>query len=515
MAWSTRIEKNYIEKMSEVKKAGGIEKLDREHERGKLTARERLARLFDNGSYQEVNMMLESRIDIADIKKKHYAGDGVIAAYGMVNGTDMYAISQDCTISGGAGGEGHINKICDTLELAIRTRKPMVYLCDSGGARIEEGIFSLAAYSRLFRLNTQASGYIPQIAAIMGNCAGGSSYSPAMCDFLFMVKSTSQCFITGPKVIKSLTGEEISMNELGGTEIHSQYSGQAHFVCDDDDSCISEIRRLLEYICQKNKKYIQNNKIRYSLLGKNIEDIVPENKRMAYDVKEVITRLLDEREFMEVLPEFAPNVVVGFGRLEGKAIAIVANQANCLGGALNCDASDKAARFVRTCDCYDIPILVLVDVPGFFPGQMEEKKGILRHGCKLLYAFAETSVPTVTLIMRKGYGGAYCAMNSKDLGADYVFAWPIAEVAVMGADGAVDVIYQKRITASEDPEQCREKEIQKYEKEYLNPYFVASKGKIDEIIMPVETRSKLITAFKSLEGKTVMKLEKKHGNIAL
>lgn len=515
MAWSSKFEKEYREKKEQLNKAGGEKRIEKEHQKGKYTARERLERLFDNGEFEEIEMMLESRIVMDGVYKKHYIGDGVIAAYGKVNGIDIYAISQDCTISGGAGGEAHVNKICDTLELAIKTRRPIVYLCDSGGARIEEGILSLSSYSRLFRLNTQASGFIPQIAAIMGNCAGGSSYSPAMCDFLFMVKNTSQCFITGPKVIKALTGEVISMNELGGVDVHSKCSGQAHFVCEDDEQCINKIKLLLDYICCLKKSYISNDVIRYTVLGKNIEDIVPENKKRAYDVKEVITRLVDDREFMEVLPEFAPNVVIGFSRLNGKTIGIVANQANYLGGALNCDASDKCARFVRTCDCYDIPILVLVDVPGFFPGQAEEKRGILRHGCKVLYAFAEASVPKVSLIMRKAYGGAYCAMNSKDLGADYVFAWPIAEIAVMGAGGAVDVIFSKKIAEADDPEKCREEEIQNYEKKYLNPYYVASKGKIDEIIMPEETRERIIRAFNTLEGKQNNCQFKKHGNIAL
>lgn len=515
MPWNITYEKTNENLKEEAFLAGGQSRLDKEHAKGKLTARERLGELFDDGKYDEISMLLKSRVYVEDLEKKHYLGDGVIAAFGKINGVEVYAVSQDCTVSGGAGGEAHINKICETLELAIKTRRPIIYLCDSGGARIEEGIISLAAYSRLFRLNTKASGLILQIAAIMGNCAGGSSYSPAMCDFLFMVENTSQCFITGPKVIKALTGEEISMNDLGGTDIHSKYSGQAHFVEKDDRQCLNHIRQLLDYIKSPYKKYNSDKKIRYSVLGKNIEDIVPENKRQPYDVVQVINRIVDDREFMEVLPDFAKSMVVGFARLNGHTVGIVANQANYLGGSIDCDAADKCSRFVRTCDCFNIPLLVLVDVPGFFPGEKEEKKGILRHGCKMLYSFAESSVPKISLIMRKAYGGAYCAMNSKDLGADIVYAWPICEIAVMGADGAVDVIFNKKIAASNDPDKCRQEEIEKYENKYLNPYFAASYGMVDEVIMPAETRDKLIHAFAALEGKTNVILEKKHGNIAL
>lgn len=515
MSWNPTYETINTNLKNEVYVAGGQERIDREHIKGKLTARERLKELFDDGIFDEINMLLKSRVDVEELKKKHYLGDGVIAAYGKICGIETYAISQDCTISGGSGGEAHINKICETLELAIKTRKPIVYLCDSGGARIEEGIVSLAAYSRLFRLNAEASGLIPQIAAIMGNCAGGSSYSPAMCDFLFMVENTSQCFITGPKVIKALTGEEITMNELGGTDVHSKYSGQAHFVVKDDKQCLAEIRKLLEYLVIPKQEYSLGDKSTYYKLGKQIEDIVPEVKRQPYDVKQVINRIVDDRELMEILPDFAPNMVIGFARLNGNTIGIVANQANCLGGSIDCDAADKCSRFVRTCDCFSIPLMVFVDVPGFFPGKKEEKKGILRHGCKLLYSFAEASVPKISLIMRKAYGGAYCAMNSKELGADMVFAWPICEIAVMGADGAVDVMFSKKIASADDPNECRQNEIKKYEEKYLNPYFAASYGMVDEVIMPEETRDKLVNAFAVLEGKTTNKYEKKHGNIAL
>ena len=506
-------ESRYRSYKEETREGAGAERRNKLHAKGKLTARERMEILFDEGKYSEIGMYQKSRIDFGDVKKTHYPGDGVITAVGKINGVTSYAVSQDFTISGGAGGEAHVDKICRVLEMAIENRAPIVYLCESGGARIEEGILSLAAYSRLFRLNTIASGMIPQIAAVMGNCAGGSSYSPAMCDFIFIVKAQGQFFITGPKVIKALTGEDITMDELGGAEIHSKHSGQVHFVSDNDDSCINDIRRLLRFVTI-NHVGININKKTYRKEKNRIERIVPENKKIIYNVKDVIYELVDD-EFMEVQEEFAPNIVCGFSRIDGITTGIIANQPNHLGGALDCDAADKGARFVRFCDCFNIQLLVLVDVPGFFPGLEQEKKGVLRHGCKLLYAFAEASVPKISVIMRKAYGGAYCAMNSKDLGADYVFAWPISEIAVMGADGAVEVIFNKMIAASDKPNLIRTREIQKYEEKYLNPYFAASYGMVDSIIMPSETRDEIITIYESLRTKKQTRIEKKHGNIAL
>ncbi|MBO4355534.1 MAG: methylmalonyl-CoA carboxyltransferase, partial [Clostridia bacterium] len=355
--------------------------------------------------------------------------------------------------------------------------------------------------------------YIPQIAAIMGNCAGGSSYSPAMCDFIFMVDKTGQFFITGPKVIKAVVGMDVTMEELGGASVHSKYSGQAHFVYQDDLACIEGIKELLEYLTEKKTEYYPM--LDYRALGKEIEDIVPEDKRYPYDVKEVIKRLVDDQVFMEVLPEFAKNMVTGFARMEGRSIGIIANQANYYGGALDCDAADKCARFVRLCDCFDIPLLTLVDVPGYLPGIDQERKGILRHGSKILFSFAEATVPQVSLILRKAYGGAYCAMDSKALGCDFAFAWPICEFAVMGASGAVDVIYHKQIEQAEDSGKLRAELIKQYEDKYLDPYYAATCGMIDEVILPEETREKIILAFNSLEGKKVATIQKKHGNITL
>lgn len=513
MAWKQTVKEKYDSMKEELFLAGGQKKIDLQHSRGKLTARERMEALFDGGVFNEIEMYSKSQVELEDVKKKHYLGDGVVCGYGKVNGKTVYAVSEDATISGGASGATQVEKMCRTIEQAIVAKKPFVMLCESGGARIEEGIMSLSAHSRLFKDNTRASGYIPQIAAIMGNCAGGSSYSPAMCDFIFMVDKTGQFFITGPKVIKAIVGMDVTMEELGGASVHSKYSGQAHFVYQDDLACIEGIKELLEYITVPKVPYLPT--MDYRRLGKEIEEVVPEDKRYPYDVREVISRIVDEQIMMEVLPEYAKNLVTCFARMNGRSIGIVANQANSNGGALDCDAADKCARFVRFCDCFEIPLLTLVDVPGYLPGIEQERKGILRHGSKILYAFAEATVPQVSLILRKAYGGAYCAMDSKALSSDIAFAWPICEFAVMGAGGAVDVIYHKRLEESEDPVKLRAELIKKYEDKYLDPYYAAMCGMIDEVILPEETREKIISAFDSLEDKKVEILPKKHGNISL
>lgn len=513
MAWKQTVKDKYDGMKEELFLAGGQKKIDLQHARGKLTARERMEALFDGGVFNEIEMYSKSQVELEDVKKKHFLGDGVVCGYGQVNGKTVYAVSEDATISGGASGATQVGKMCRTIEQAIVAKKPFVMLCESGGARIEEGIMSLSAHSRLFKDNTRASGYIPQIAAIMGNCAGGSSYSPAMCDFIFMVDKTGQFFITGPKVIKAIVGMDVTMEELGGASVHSHYSGQAHFVYQDDLACIEGIKELLEYITVPKVPYFPT--FDYRALGKEIEEIVPEDKRYPYDVREVIRCLVDEQIIMEVLPEFAKNLVTCFARMNGRSIGIIANQANSNGGALDCDAADKCARFVRFCDCFDIPLLTLVDVPGYLPGVEQERKGILRHGSKILYAFAEATVPQVSLILRKAYGGAYCAMDSKALSSDVAFAWPICEFAVMGAGGAVDVIYHKQLEESEDPAKLRSELIKKYEDKYLDPYYAAMCGMIDEVILPEETRDKIIAAFDSLEDKKIEILPKKHGNISL
>jgi propionyl-CoA carboxylase beta chain len=513
MAWKQKVKDKYNKIREELVLAGGQDRINLQHARGKLTARERLQAFFDNGVFNEIEMLSKSQAVLEGNQKKRYLGDGVVCGYGHVNGKTVYAVAEDATISGGASGAIQVEKMCRTIEQAIIAKKPFVMLCESGGARIEEGILSLAAHSRLFKDNTKASGYIPQIAAIMGNCAGGSSYSPAMCDFVFMVDKTGQFFITGPKVIKAVVGTNVSMEELGGASVHSHYSGQAHFVYQDDLSCLEGIKELLEYITVPKISCL--DAIDYRLLGKEIENVVPEDKRYPYDVREVIKRIVDRQVILEVLPQFAQNLVTCFARLDGRSIGVVANQANNNGGALDCDAADKCARFVRFCDCFDIPLLTLVDVPGYLPGIEQERRGILRHGSKILYAFAEATVPQVSLILRKAYGGAYCAMDSKALGSDIAFAWPICEFAVMGPGGAVDIIYHKQLDEAEDAAALRAELIKKYEEKYLDPYYAAMCGMVDEVIFPEETREKLIAAFASLENKKVDSIQKKHGNISL
>ncbi len=511
--WSSRVKDALKHKNAEALRLDDEIKTEKQHSAGKLTARERIELLFDTGSFQEIGLLSVTRQNNLMVEKKHYYGDGVITGYGKVNGRLTFAVSQDSAVSGGAGGEEHVNKICKCLKLAIENKAPFVSLNESGGARIEEGIDSLASYSTLFRLNTLASGYIPQIAAIMGNCAGGASYSPALHDFVFMTMK-SQMYITGPAVIKALTGEEISMDELGGYDVHSTKSGQAHFVCKNDYECINEIKKLLSYLPQNCEE--RTAEIRADVSKKvDIESIVPENPKAAYDVVKVIEALTDKSSFLEIQKDFASNICIGFARLEGKSVGIVANQPKNLAGSLNCDAADKASRFIRFCDCFNIPIITLVDVTAFLPGKEQEYKGILRHGSKLIYAYAEATVPKITLIMRKAYGGAYCAMNSKNLGADVVFAWPICELAVMGAEGAVRVICKKQLDNAEDKKKAEEELVDKYNELYLNPYFAASRGLVDEIILPEQTRDKLIKALAMLENKTETRLAKKHGNLPL
>ena len=515
MAWDNIVKNNINNINKELLLAGGQDKIDKHHSRGKLTARERLQILYDNGKFSEIEMYSKTQIVVEGNNKKNFLGDGVICAYGFVNGEVVYTISEDATISGGASGVVQLEKMCRTLEKAISTKKPFVMLCESGGARIEEGIMALSAHSKLFKLNAKASGYIPQIAAIMGNCAGGSAYSPSMCDFVFMVKNTGQYFITGPKVVKATSGVDVTMEELGGAGVHSEYSGQAHFLCNDDQECIENIKQLLQYITVKQYNGPVNCKINYKKLGEEIENIVPDNSRYPYDVKDVICRIVDEQKYIESLPDFAKSIVTAFARIDGKTVGIVANQAKFNGGAICCDAADKCARFVRFCDCFEIPLLTLVDVPGFMPGIEQERKGILRHGSKILFAYAEATVPQITLVIRKAYGGAYCAMDSKELGSDIVFAWPICEFAVMGPEGAVDVIYHKQLSEVEDKVALRNKLIREYEEKYLNPYYAAKCGMVDEVILPEETREKIIIALKVLEQKKVNILQKKHGNITL
>ena len=527
--------------LAQAQAAGGAARVDKQHQSGKFTARERMEMLFDAGTFVEIGALRKSSNRVLK-ESKVILGDGVVTGYGKVNGRLVFASSQDFTVGGGALGQCHAEKICRVLDMAVEAGAPFVALNDSGGARIDEGVFSLAGYSAIMARNVWASGVIPQIAVIMGPCAGGACYSPALSDFIFMTKQTSQMFLTGPAVVKQVMGENITAAELGGAPVHTSKSGVAHFMYDDDKSCLEGVRKLLSYLPQSNRKGAAECNCKLAEAAKNdeagffkklfsksesndvaasfdnsatIQDIVPDNYKQAYDVKSVIAAFADVDSFFEVQSDWGKNVVIGFARLDGEVVGIVANQPKVLAGSLDVDGSDKAGRFVRFCDAFNIPLLALVDVPGYMPGSKQEYSGIIRHGAKLLYAFAEATVPKVTLILRKAFGGAYIAMNSKDVGADYVFALPIAQVAVMGAEGAVEIINKKEIAAAPDPVAARAQCIAKYEEELMNPYVAASMGVVDEVIRPADVRKRLVTAFDALKTKEQKRHWKKHANIPL
>lgn len=514
--WSNSVIEQYNEKKTATLLGGGQARIDKQHKKGKLTARERLALLFDEGTFHEINMLSESRITDFGMDRKIVPGDGVVTGIGKVNGRTVCAASQDFTVCGGAGGEIYALKMCDILEKAIALGVPYVNINDSGGARIEEGVCSLSAYSRLFRLNTKASGFIPQISVIMGPCAGGAAYSPALSDFIFMVTGTSQMYLTGPKVVQTVTGEIVDAESLGGADVHMSRSGVAHFAYSDENSCIAAVKQLLGYLppnCEERPPRAE--KSTPVDLCRGLYELVSENQRKCYDARAVIGAVCDRHSFLEVQKDFAKNIVVGFGTIDGETVGFVANQTQHMAGALDCDAADKSARFVRFCDCFNIPIVSFVDVTGFLPGTNQEYGGVIRHGAKLLYAFAEATVPKICVVLRKAYGGAYCAMNSKDLGADIVYAWPIAEIAVMGAEGAVNIIFRKEIDASPDPAATKADRVGEYEERFMNPYYAASRGFVDEVILPEQTREKIVSALENLRTKKVQGLNKKHGNIPL
>lgn len=495
---------------------GGEARIEKQHKAGKMTARERILCLLDSGSFVEVNAFVESRIDDFCLDQRRFPGDGVVTGYGRINGRLVFVSSEDFTVIGGTLGEYHSLKICKLQDMALEVKAPLICINDSGGARIEEGICSLSGYSGIFLRNTQASGVIPQIAVILGPCSGGACYSPAICDFIFMVKKTSSMFITGPQVVKTVLNEESTVEELGGSEIHSKISGVAHFLYDDEKSCLLGVRRLLDYLPDNNKKapQILYNYQKEDFSGE-LMSVVPANKRKPYNVKEVIIRIVDKESFFEVQKQFAANIVIGFARMGGEVVGIIANQPCVLSGSLDTDASDKMARFIRFCDCFRIPLITLIDVPAFYPGREQEQKGIIRHGAKILYAYAEAVVPKISLIMRKAYGGAYIAMNSKNMGADIVYAWPIAEIAVMGADGAVNIVLKKQIRDSTNPEKTEKILKSDYEKKFMNPYIAAKRGYVDEIIRPDETRARFLEALAMLRYKEVKTIDKRHGNIPL
>lgn len=496
---------------------GGKDRIEAQHRRGKLTARERLQLLLDEGSFEEIDLFVRHHSTEFGLDKRRPLGDGVVTGVGKIDGRTVCVFSQDFTVFGGSLSEAHARKICKIMDLAMKIGAPVIGLNDSGGARIQEGVVSLGGYADIFLRNTLASGVIPQISVILGPCAGGAVYSPAITDFIFMVRGTSYMFVTGPNVVKTVTHEEVTFEELGGADTHATKSGVAHVVADDEVTCLRQVRALLRYLPSNNADPLpvlptRDRPDRESPL---LDFIVPDHPGKPYDMKQVIYEIVDEGEFFEIQPDFAPNIITGFATLDGKPIGIVANQPMVLAGVLDIHSSTKAARFVRFCDAFNIPLVVFVDVPGFMPGTDQEWGGIIRHGAKLLYAFCEATVPKVTVITRKAYGGAYDVMNSKHIRGDFNFAWPTAEIAVMGAKGAVEILFRKEIAAAEDPEQ-RMKELEaEYTERFCNPFKAAEYGYIDDIIAPRRTRPFLIRALRVLETKVDRNPRKKHGNIPL
>lgn len=504
------------EKLAEAQLGGGRHRIDSQHKKGKLTARERVHLLMDEGSFEEIGALVTHRTTDFNMQKQVFYGDGVITGYGTIEGRLIYVFAQDFTVFGGSLSETHAEKICKVMDMALKVGAPLIGLNDSGGARIQEGVRSLGGYADIFYRNVQSSGVIPQLSAIMGPCAGGAVYSPAMTDFTIMVENSSYMFVTGPNVVKTVTNEEVTSEELGGASAHSTKSGVTHLTAVNDIVCINKLKRLLSYLPQNCEEKPASLPFKLGEESRQqLETIVPESANQPYDMREVITGIIDEETWFEIHEDYADNIVVGFARLAGRSIGIVANQPASLAGVLDVESSKKAARFTRTCDCFNIPLLVLVDVPGFLPGTDQEWNGIITNGAKLLYALSEATVPRVTVITRKAYGGAYDVMNSKHIGADMNFAWPGAEIAVMGAKGASEIIFRKEIAnANDQAAKLAEKEME-YADTFANPYRAAQRGFIDEVILPKDTRRKLIRAYAMLEHKVVNRPRRKHGNIPL
>jgi methylmalonyl-CoA decarboxylase alpha subunit len=509
-----KIEEMFLKK-EKIYAGGGEKKTEKQHEQGKLTARERLLLLFDGGSFIETGMFVKHRCTDFGMEKSEAPAEGVVTGYGTVDGRLVFAYAQDFTVLGGSLGEMHAKKIVDVMDMALKMGAPILGLNDSGGARIQEGVDALSGYGKIFFKNTISSGVIPQISVIMGPCAGGAVYSPAITDFIFMVDKTSQMFITGPQVIKTVTGESISSEELGGASTHNSVSGVAHFISSDDQECINDVKRLLSYLPSNNLESppIYDSGDSPNRTEDSLNTIVPENANKSYDMKNIISALADNGEFLEVQKYYAQNIITGFIRINGQSIGVIANQPSVLAGCLDINASDKACRFIRTCDSFNVPILNLVDVPGFLPGTAQEFGGIIRHGAKMLFAYSEATVPKVTLIVRKAYGGAYLGMCSKELGADMVYAWPAAEIAVMGPEGAANIIFKNEINDAENPTEVRKDKINEYREKFSNPYIAAARGYIDDVIEPATTRTRLASAFEMLSGKRESRPAKKHGNL--
>lgn len=503
-----------LHKMKEtIEQGGGGSKIKKQHESGKLTARERLNLLLDEGTFVEIDAFVKHRCSEFGMETTEALGEGVVTGYGHIDGRLAYVFAQDFTVVGGSLGEMHAKKICKVLDLALRMGAPVVGINDSGGARIQEGVDALSGYGSIFYRNTISSGVIPQISVIMGPCAGGAVYSPALTDFIFMVDKTSQMFITGPQVIKESIGETVSPEELGGAMVHNQTSGVAHFFSPDETTCIKDIKKLLSFFPSNNRENPPVVQFEGDINGREdtLNSIVPDNPSKPYDMKKVIAAIVDQGDFMEVHAHYAKNIITAFARLNGNSIGIIANQPRVLAGCLDINASDKASRFIRTCDAFNIPLLTLSDVPGYLPGTNQEFGGIIRHGAKMLYAYSEATVPKVTVVIRKAYGGSYLAMCGRELGADMVFAWPGAEIAVMGPEGATNIIFKREIASAADPSQARLEKIQEYRDKLATPYIAASRGYIDDVMEPAISRARLIKAFVMLRGKKETRPVKKHG----
>ena len=509
--------KELLKKKEEAKLGGGKERIKSQHDKGKLTARERIELLVDEGSFEEFDMFVEHRSTDFGLEKQKFLGDGVVTGTAKIDGRPVALYSQDFTVFGGSLSETHAEKIAKVLKLAMKIGIPVIGLNDSGGARIQEGVVSLGGYADIFLLNTLASGVVPQISLVMGPCAGGAVYSPAITDFIFMVKNTSYMFVTGPNVVKTVTHEDVSFEDLGGAETHASKSGVAHFVNENEVEAIANVRKLMSYLPlnfmdRSPKVEFDTSAVTFQ---EELDSIIPDTPNKPYDMKEIINLLVDNNDFFEVHSHFAENIIVGFGRIGGRSVGIIANQPEVLAGVLDINASVKGARFVRFCDAFNIPLLVLVDVPGFLPGTEQEWNGIIKHGAKLLYAFCEATVPKITVITRKAYGGAYDVMNSKHIRGDFNFAWPSAEIAVMGPKGAVEIIFKKDIEKSKNKEDEIEKKLNEYVEKFANPYIAAERGYIDDVILPRDTKLKLINCFNLLEKKVDTNPKKKHGNIPL
>ncbi len=506
-----------LKKKEKIALGGGLERIEKQHSGGKMTARERLLHLFDKGTFVEIDAFVKNRCTNFGMDKLDLEGESVVTGYGQVEGRVVYAFSQDFTITGGALGEMHARKVVKAMDNAVKVGVPIIGLNDSGGARIQEAVDALSGYGDIFYRNSIYSGVIPQISAVMGPCAGGAVYSPALTDFIFMVDKTSQMFITGPQVIKTVTGEIVTAEELGGAMTHNSVSGNVHFIADTEADCLDAIRRLLQFLPANS---MQKTPARATAddLNRSIEELnslIPDNPNKPYDILDVILPIIDNGDFMQYQPYFATNLVTGLARINGQSVGIIANQPKIMAGCLDMNAGDKAARFIRTCDAFNIPLLTFVDVPGFLPGTNQEFGGIIRHGAKILYAYSEATVPKVTVITRKAYGGAYVAMCSKSLGADMVFAWPTAEVAVMGSEGAVNIIFKNDIAKAEDKQATKQQILEDYSAEFATPYKAAERGFVDDVIEPHTTRQRIIDAYNMLAGKREKRPAKKHGNIPL